>query len=99
MVALSDCQKKEGSKVTPALDAENTVEAVFLNVFRIAFAASLLMFFWEQDRTHVRGRGKQKNTSFYPHFVDKRLTQYVVFAHWMLCCLVGYVERRGPYLP
>ena len=25
--------------------------------------------------------------------------QYVVFAHWMLCCPVGYVERRGPYLP
>ena len=26
-------------------------------------------------------------------------TQYVVFAHWMLCCPVGYVDRRGPYLP
>ena len=26
-------------------------------------------------------------------------SQYVVFAHWMLCCPVGYVERRGPYLP
>ena len=25
--------------------------------------------------------------------------QYVVFAHWMLCCPVGYVERGGPYLP
>ena len=24
---------------------------------------------------------------------------YVVFAHWMLCFPVGYVERRGPYLP
>ena len=21
--------------------------------------------------------------------------QYVVFAHWMLCCPVGYVERGG----
>ena len=21
--------------------------------------------------------------------------QYVVFAHWMLCCPVGYVEREG----
>ena len=27
------------------------------------------------------------------------LNQYVVFAHWMLCCPVGYVERGGPYLP
>ena len=27
------------------------------------------------------------------------VAQYVVFAHWMLCCPVGYVERRGPYLP
>ena len=26
-------------------------------------------------------------------------SQYVVFAHWMLCCPVGYVERGGPYLP
>ena len=25
--------------------------------------------------------------------------QYVVFAHLMLCCPVGYLERRGPYLP
>ena len=23
------------------------------------------------------------------------LFQYVVFAHWMLCCPVGYVERGG----
>ena len=22
-------------------------------------------------------------------------SQYVVFAHWMLCCPVGYVERGG----
>ena len=27
------------------------------------------------------------------------LGQYVVFAHWMLCSPVGYVERRGPFLP
>ena len=27
------------------------------------------------------------------------LGQYVVLAHWMLCCPVGYVERGGPYLP
>ena len=26
-------------------------------------------------------------------------TQYVVFAHWMLCRPVGYVEMGGPYLP
>ena len=27
------------------------------------------------------------------------VVQYVVIAHWVLGCPVGYVERGGPYLP
>ena len=32
-------------------------------------------------------------------FFSGKQEQYVVFAHWMLCCPVGYVERGGGLLP